>query len=172
MAIEKLKYKVLFKDEDFEIRSYPKFVMVRSPETSLRGGIGFSRLFNYISGTNSKDQRISMTAPVINDLHNNTTAFVMPEKMTLDNLPSPVQTAVEVVEMPPRLMACLSFRGKVNQEIIEMRIADLKLCLVLHDYKSIGEVELARYNPPFVLDFMKYHEVLVEVQHKPEIPHE
>jgi hypothetical protein len=67
MAIEKVKYAVLEKEDGFEIRRYdPQIVAETFVEGDLEkaGNEGFRRLYAYISGENTKKQSISMTAPV------------------------------------------------------------------------------------------------------------
>ena len=57
MAYESLKYKVLLKEKQFEIREYESFV---SMGVSNGYGGGFSKLFNYITGYNNRSQKIAM----------------------------------------------------------------------------------------------------------------
>ena len=67
IAVEKAKYAVLEKEDDFEIRQYDPQIVA---ETFVAGNLeeagneGFRRLYAYISGDNKKKQSISMTAPV------------------------------------------------------------------------------------------------------------
>ena len=62
MANEEAKYDVIDKNEVYEIRKYSDRLAV---ETS-RAGIdsNFRKLFNYISGRNDTQEKISMTTPV------------------------------------------------------------------------------------------------------------
>ena len=67
MAIEKAKYTVMEKEDEFEIRQYePQIVAETYVEGELEdvGDEGFRRLYGYISGDNTKKESISMTAPV------------------------------------------------------------------------------------------------------------
>ena len=67
MAVEKAKYEVLEKQDNFELRQYEPRIVA---ETFVEGGFeavgdeGFRRLYDYISGNNRKNMSISMTAPV------------------------------------------------------------------------------------------------------------
>jgi hypothetical protein len=73
LEIEMPTYELLQKlDENIEIRKYPasKWVCTKQSgtaeqEKSFQSGM-FYKLFNYISGTNDKTQKIAMTAPVNN----------------------------------------------------------------------------------------------------------
>ncbi len=63
---ESAPYRVLESDGKFELRDYPALAVV---ETPMRGdsGSSFQRLFRYISGLNTGDQKIAMTTPVFMD---------------------------------------------------------------------------------------------------------
>ena len=67
MAIEEAKYKVLEKDNRFEIRDYAPHILA---ETIVEGDLeeagnkAFNRLFRYISGDNRSRTKVAMTAPV------------------------------------------------------------------------------------------------------------
>ena len=77
MAYEKLTYQVLKKESAFEVRRYDAYMLMRVNRVSNRG---FSTLFNYISGDNSKHQKIQMTMPVLTDVKaKNYIAFTMPK---------------------------------------------------------------------------------------------
>ncbi|GMH99455.1 hypothetical protein TrST_g4749 [Triparma strigata] len=57
-------------DNSFEIRSYDTLqwasTVVETDSASDAGDIAFHRLFDYISGANEKEEKIDMTAPVLN----------------------------------------------------------------------------------------------------------
>ena len=101
MAVEQASYKVLAKEGPFEIRLYEPMVVASCQEADLSGGDGFSRLFNYIGGNNRDSKKISMTAPVLNrpEARQATMAFVMPNRMRLQDLPRPNDPALELVEI-------------------------------------------------------------------------
>jgi len=67
MAIEEATYKVLKKDNKFEIRDYAPHILA---ETVVEGDLeeagnkAFNRLFRYISGDNRSRDKVAMTAPV------------------------------------------------------------------------------------------------------------
>ena len=109
IAVEKAKYAVLEKEDDFEIRQYDPQIVA---ETFVAGNLeevgneGFRRLYAYISGDNKKKQSISMTAPVGQETGSEKIAmtapvsqekkdkrwritFLMPAEYTLEMLPEP-----------------------------------------------------------------------------------
>lgn len=166
MAIEKPDYEVILKEGDFEIRQYKPMIIALSKEENLRGGSGFNKLFGYISGKNKAQEKISMTAPVWNDLdkENMTIAFVMPKNYDLENLPEPQDSGVVLVEKPSRRMAALRFSGNARPSTINEKTEQLLKWMNDKNLTGLGMVELARYNPPFIPGFLKRNEVLMEIE--------
>ena len=60
---ETQSYDVIEKHDNIEIRYYPPAAKVMS-KGKINGNSNFRNLFNYISGSNSKNEKISMTTPV------------------------------------------------------------------------------------------------------------
>ena len=69
-GVEIAPYDIAEQDGPFEIRTYPRLILVTTP---MRPGIdtdkdnSFGRLFDYISGANVSAEKIAMTAPVFMD---------------------------------------------------------------------------------------------------------
>ena len=136
MAIEKAKYTVLEKEDDFELRQYePQIVAETFVEGDLEdvGNDGFRRLYAYISGENTKKQSISMTAPVGQEAGSEKIAmtapvsqekkdnqwritFLMPAEYTLETLPEPIDERVKLAQEPGRLMAAVKYSGTWSKE--------------------------------------------------------
>ncbi len=165
MSVEKASYKTVNKDGDFEIRLYDPMIIAVSQESDLKGTSGFNQLFSYISGRNQESKKIAMTAPVINSLDDEkpTMAFVMPKKYSMEELPKPMHTNIQLQEIPRRYVATISFSGNINQKIIEKKKHELIEWLKAKQITALGSIELARYNPPFIPGFIKHNELLVEV---------
>ena len=165
MAIEQPSYTILTKDDAIEVRQYPVIIVAVAQENDLRGYSGFSRVFEYISGDNAKREKIAMTSPVINTLDERamTTAFVMPKAYDLSTLPQPQSGRLALVEKPSRLVAAIRFSGNINARIIAQKAEELKAWIANHGYEVLGNLELARYNPPFIPGFLKRNEVWLEV---------
>ena len=67
MSIEEAKYKVLEKDNRFEIRDYTPHILAEiivEKDLEDAGNKAFNRLFRYISGDNRSRKKVAMTAPV------------------------------------------------------------------------------------------------------------
>lgn len=105
---EQQAYEVVRSYDDFELRRYAPHVVaevvVRAPFEDA-GNIAFRSLFRYISGLNRPQQKVSMTAPVIQRQRDQepvtepaqhgdspqgeyAVAFVLPSSLTLDTHPS------------------------------------------------------------------------------------
>ena len=165
MAVEKLYYKIIIKDGNFEVRLYDQMVVAVSKGNDLKDTSGFNQLFNYISGNNKESRKIAMTAPVINNLDDEQSniAFVMPEEYSLEDLPEPLNSELELKEIPERYVASITFSGNIKQKIIEKKKHELIEWLREKRITAINSIELARYNPPFIPGLFKRNELLVEV---------
>jgi len=166
MAIEQAAYQVLIKEGDFEIRQYEPMIVAVSNEEDLRGGGGFDKLFGYISGKNQEKKKIEMTTPVLNDLDQKkgTIAFVMPKEYSMHSIPKPLNSEVQLKELPGRKVAVIIFSGNVNPVKIDEKKNELLDWLKEKQISVTGLVELARYNPPFIPGFIKHNEILMEVK--------
>ena len=131
MAIEKAKYTVIEKEDDFEIRQYDSQIVAETyVEGDLEGvgNVGFRRLYGYISGDNQKKQSISMTAPVGQEAGSEKIAmtapvgqerkdtrwritFLMPAEYSMETLPEPTDPRVRLAENQGRLMAAIRYSG-------------------------------------------------------------
>lgn len=190
MAIEEPKYTVVDKSGEFELRAYaPRVVAETLVEGSLddASGVGFRRLADYIFGNNTsrnggnekismttpvtmapkvekaESQKISMTAPVSMQQAAGQWRmyFVMPSQYTLNTLPKPNNSAVTLRELPESRMAVLRFSGLAGEEKTTKKTAELLAWLKSKDITPIDEPELARYNPPWTLPFLRRNEVMV-----------
>lgn len=91
--VQEPKYTLIKQDNPYELRHYQSYTLVESRDSDLRGYGGFQLAFDFIQGENDRNQKISMTAPVVNRLNETgveTTAFVMPPEMEFDKVPSPI----------------------------------------------------------------------------------
>ncbi len=184
MAVEKAKYTVLEKEDDFEIRQYdPQIVAETFVEGDLEevGNEGFRRLYAYISGENTKKQSISMTAPVGQEAGSEKIAmtapvkqekkdnqwritFLMPAEYTLETLPEPNDTRVKLAQEPGRLMAAVKYSGTWSEEGYEENKALLEEYIQKRGLTKTGEPVWARYDPPFMPWFLRRNEVLIPIE--------
>jgi hypothetical protein len=166
MAVQQAPYQLLERDGSFEIRFYEPLILAVSPETDLGGASGFGRLFNFISGQNRDRKKIAMTAPVLNDFDQPqmTIAFVMPHDYQTGTVPQPEDPSVRIRELPARRVAAVVFKGNATARVIAHQRAELLDWLERRHLETIGPIELARYNPPFIPGIFKRNELWVELK--------
>jgi hypothetical protein len=185
MATEEPSYTVLEQSGDFELRAYNPMIVA---ETQVSGpmddasGAGFRLIADYIFGNNTsrtggnkvismtapvtmepESEKISMTAPVSMEQTGEQwrVHFVMPSQYTLDTLPRPNNPAVSLREVPASNYAVIRFSGLVGEKKRAAKTAELMTWLDSKGITPIGQPELARYNPPWTLPFLRRNEVMV-----------
>jgi hypothetical protein len=111
-------------------------------------------------------EKIEMTAPVsVADagglwrVH-----FVMPSKYTLETLPRPNNPAVRIRELPPARVAVVTFSGLAGERKVAEKTDDLLRWIRSRGFTAAGKPQLARYNPPWTLPFLRRNEVQVELK--------
>ena len=169
--IEKQQYKVVKKEENFEIRYYPPatFATIQSTAKSYRelGSSGFRKIAGYIFGNNETSSKIAMTSPVHMDISNegSSMSFVMPSAYDINNLPRPNDANVKLHETPGEYAAAIEFGGFANDESIKKYAAQLGKALEEKGIKTTGNFRYLGYNPPYQLIGRK-NEVIVAVEWK------
>ncbi len=152
-----------------EIRHYPSHTLISVDVQAgfdNAGNIGFRPLVNYISGANQSRTQIAMTTPVTQAPHEggvHTISFVLPEGMTPDDAPLPVDSHVRVVEKADSLVAALRFRGVWQESVATGKAQQLRDAVSNAGYETVGEVFFARYDPPITPGFLRRNEALVEI---------
>jgi hypothetical protein len=161
---ERLKYEVLRRLGQVEIRRYPRATY--AAVDGMPDDEAFGILFEYIAGGNSSGRRIEMTAPVMSTA--DSFAFVMPQGMHDTSLPTPHNERISIVETPERVVAVLRFRGRTRPRDVKGKEEELLSTLRQAGVLSRGDVLLLRYNPPFVPGFLRTNEVGIEVLPPPQ----
>lgn len=160
------RYTTLIQSGPFELRSYASYTLIEAPDQDLESYRGFRLAFNYIQGENSAAQKIAMTVPVVNTIEADriqTTAFVMPPDMPNEDVPIPLHPDLKRIVVDARLVAVFRFRMTPTMERVQAYEAKLRAWLREQGYVSVGALQLARYNPPFIPGFLKRNEVWLEV---------
>ena len=185
MAIEEPKYRVVERDGAFELRDYATYLVA---ETQVEAGfedagnIAFQRLFRYISGQNTREQKIAMTAPVTQSRgeagekiamtapvtqvasdQGYAVAFIVPAKYTLDTVPQPTDPSIRIREVPGQRVAAWRYSGRWTAANYRENEQKLRAALAARGLEASGEPVLARYNPPFMPTFLRRNEVLIPV---------
>ncbi|KAJ3675106.1 hypothetical protein LUZ60_004148 [Juncus effusus] len=196
--LETVKYKVLKRTEQYEIREVEPYFIA---ETKMTGKSGFdfngaSQSFNtlasYLFGKNNVNEQMQMTTPVFTtkiksngEKMDMTTpvitkksgeneewlmSFVLPSKYG-SKLPLPKDDSVIIKEIPKKIIAISAFSGFVTDEDVIKRESKLREALKTDSdfkLKDGSLVEIAQFNPPFTLPFARRNEISLEVERKIE----
>jgi hypothetical protein len=168
--VKQAKYEVLREINNIEIRHYLSMVIAR---VDGYGDGGFNILFDFITGNNRQKSKIAMTAPVVSEQiamtapvlsESDSIAFVMPEGLTVETTPEPLDERVKIIEIPERDVAALKFSGRWSSSIFDKKSKEMLEELTKAGIKSLGQVFAMRYNGPFTPWFMRRNEVAIEVE--------
>ncbi|XP_010486603.1 PREDICTED: heme-binding-like protein At3g10130, chloroplastic [Camelina sativa] len=194
--LETMEFKVLSKTDKYEIREVEPYFVAETTMSGENGFdfYGPSKSFNvlaeYLFGKNTIKEKMEMTTPVVTrkvqsvgekmemttpvitskakDQNQWRMSFVMPSKYGSD-LPLPKDPSVKIQEVPRKIVAVVAFSGYVTDEEIERREQELRRALQNDKKFRVKDgvsVEVAQYNPPFTLPFMRRNEVSLEVESK------
>ena len=166
MALEEPQYDVLDRSAGYEVRRYLPYVVA---EVDVAGSGADNRAFRmlagYIFGDNNDGEKMNMTAPVESrgEPDAMTYAFVMERRYTMATLPEPNDERVRLLQRPERVVAVRRFSGRWSHSNVQKNEAALLEDLAENGVRTLGPVELARYNSPFTPWFMRRNEVMVPV---------
>ena len=189
MAIEIPEYLVVEQDGSFELRAYSSYLIA---ETEVEAGfmnagnIAFGRLFRYISGANTAQAEIAMTAPVEQSSQGEKIAmtapmeqakadgvyrvgFVVPRKYNRETVPKPTDPRVSIREVPARIVAVWRYSGRWTEENFREHEQDLRRAVQARGLQAVSgdSAIIARYDAPFIPWFMRRNEVLIPLEKKP-----
>ena len=185
VATEEPKYNLIHQSGDIELREYaPKIIA----ETVVSGDLddasskGFKRIADYIFGNNNAPaggkEKIAMTAPVTMKAQSEKISmttpvtmqktdgmwrmhFVMPSQYTMETLPQPNNPAVTLRQIPSQRYAVIRFSWFAGEDKVAKKSRELLTWMKDNNITSTGSPELARYNPPWTLPFLRRNEVMI-----------
>jgi len=168
---DQVAYNVIKKIDKLEIRQYPEVIFAVVENTMTDSG--FNLLFQYISGENKAQTKISMTAPVVTSekikmtapvvTRDNYMAFAIPSYYSKDTVPIPKNPSIKIEVQPKKLMAVLRFSGRTPEKKVQEYMQELISILKTHKIQIEGEPVLMRYNSPFTPGFLRRNEVAIEI---------
>ncbi|MFM2024944.1 MAG: hypothetical protein RLZZ56_957 [Actinomycetota bacterium] len=171
MAIEKPEYRVVRSEHGIEVRDYDEYWVAEchvknESDLSMASSMAFRRLFNYISGENSANQKIEMTSPVQQTAAEAgwLISFVVPRDVSLGTIPAPKNSSISIRKVPAGRYAALVYSGSWSDEKLESKSQDLLSAVGKLGLVTDGPVCSARYNPPFMPAFLRRNEVLVRLK--------
>lgn len=124
--------------------------------------------------TSGIPERMEMTAPVLSSSSAGkfAMAFVLPLKYTMETAPVPNDSRIQLKQVPARTVAVHVFSGNPPDDVVnekaqwlmeQVRKDGYKLASRPLDTTGLGW-ELARYNPPFTIPWLKTNEIQVQLE--------
>jgi SOUL heme-binding protein len=183
-AIEEPKYQVIRHIDTVELRQYAPYVVaevVLDATAEDAGSRAFPILAGYIFGKNKGERKLAMTAPVTQTaapLKMEMTApvtqaavaggmrvqFVLPEGVTLESAPEPLDARVQLRLVPASPWAAIRYSGSWSQANYDEHLAKLQAALAAAGVATRGQPVLARYNGPMTPWFLRRNEIWLALQ--------
>jgi len=158
-------YRVVRAAGPFEVRDYPPLTVVETAMPGRESGMNgsFNRLFRFITGANESKEKISMTTPVFmtGNASNATMAFVMPAKFTAERVPKPLDSSVEVRQLPAGRFAVMRFSGGRNPINEKQALDQLKQWIASERMAELSPPVYAYFDPPWTPTFLRRNEVML-----------
>ena len=187
MAADEPEFNLIFKDKNFEIRQYKPKILAQisvSGDFDDASSKGFKILADFIFGNNisaSGSSKIDMTTPVVMEplskLIEMTTpiltegknkdwivSFIMPKEYLLNTLPKPNNRDIKIVSLPSEKYAVIVFSGLVRESSYSKQFKLLNDFIINKKLVALGQVQIARYNPPWTLPFFRRNELMIRVK--------
>ncbi|OIP99646.1 MAG: heme-binding protein [Zetaproteobacteria bacterium CG2_30_46_52] len=188
MAIEEPKFEVIEQDGDYQVRLYaPKIIaeVLIDGDLDEASSKGFRLIAAYIFGENTSakgeaekiamtapvttapsPEKIAMTAPVTMAAAGNQYRmfFVMPSSYTMATLPKPNNAKVSLREVLTQKAAVLQFSWLAGEEKVAEKTALLQQWMKNKGLQATAPAQLARYNPPWTLPFLRRNEIIIPIE--------
>ena len=164
MAYEEANYKVVVKNEIYEIRKYSDRLAVETMTSGIDSN--FRKLFNYISGRNDTQEKIKMTTPVtqVEKNGNMSMQFYLPSKFTLENAPDPNRKDVKIINIAGGYYAVLRYSGRASDGNFIKHKEILEKELQKNNISIISPPIRATYDSPFTLPMNRRNEAMFKVE--------
>ncbi len=166
MSYEEANYKVVKKNEVYEIRKYSDRLAI---ETDISNeGNSFRKLFNYISGNNDKNEEIKMTTPVtqMKKKGNMTMQFYLPSKFNKENTPAPSNSDIKILNIKEGYYAVIRYSGRASEKNFTKHKSILENQLKRDGISILSAPIKATYDGPFTLPMNRRNEAMFEINIK------
>jgi len=166
MASEEAQYNIVQKTDVYEIRYYSDRLVVQVID--LGQDNSFRKLFNYISGSNNKFEKINMTIPVTQSINESKQVmqFYLPSKFTKETTPIPSNSDLEISTIKAGFYAVIKYSGRSSDKNFFKYSKILKQELSKDEILIIGSAIKATYNGPFTLPPFRRNEAMFNVEWK------
>lgn len=184
-SLEEPKFSILEKRSWYELRQYEDYLVAEVEVIGNQGqalNSGFRYLAGYIFWGNTKQENISMTTPVsditsssekiamtvpVSDIISGDThrvQFSLPSKYTLDTLPTPNNTKVQLKKVEWYKAAVLRYTWWITEEKVNTK--KQQLISILQDawIETIWDMNSAQYNPPLSFPWTRRNEIIVKIK--------
>ena len=163
MAYEEANYEVVKQNKVYEIRKYSDRLAIETITSNQ--GSSFRKLFNYISGNNENKEEISMTTPVtqIEKKGSMTMQFYLPSKFNKDNIPSPSNSDVKILNIKGGYYAVIKYSGRASDKNFIKHKDILKNELKKNDILILSSPIKATYDKPFTLPMLRRNEAMFKI---------
>lgn len=172
---------------DIQVRQYAAYtvaeVVVAGPGPEA-GNQAFPILAGYIFGKNKGERKFAMTAPVTQaavPVRLEMTApvtqtvaaggflvqFVLPKGVTVASAPEPLDTRINLRDVPPSQVAVIRYSGFWSDSNYNEHLAKLQAGLRAAGLTWTGEPVYSRYNAPFTPWFMRRNEIWLHLAAQP-----
>ena len=180
--VEQPIYRVIETNGKIEIRDYAPMIVA---ETQVAGerekaiGEGFRIIADYIFGNNLSSQKVSMTAPVTQQISEKIAMtapvtqqiegnswkvrFVMPAGYTMETLPKPNNPAINIIMIEGKHFAAIRFSGLASENSLKRHTDELMEFIRAKTLTVASAPAYAFYNPPWTLPFLRRNEIMLEV---------
>ena len=181
--VETPKFKILSTFNKIEIRAYKPMLIAEIDVRETRKEAvsqGFRSLADFIFGNNIRNDKIKMTAPVVQQSSEKIkmtapvvqqsssqgwkVSFVMPSSYTLHDIPKPLNNEIIIKEIPARKMAVIKFNGRNEEDNISKYENKLLKFMEQNNFVHEENPEYAFYNPPWTLPVLRRNEVMFEIK--------
>lgn len=178
---EQLNYTVIDKIGDAEVRQYPSRVVAEVNDMK-NDNEAFMLLFRYISGQNSANENVAMTAPVQVDKGSMKIAmtapvesaksgdnavnmrFFLPRSFSADNAPKPNDPRIKILRLPDEMFAAVTYSGSNSDERFRSKSNVLRNILAGSKWKPVSAPSFLGYDPPFAIPFLRRNEAIIKVE--------
>jgi hypothetical protein len=177
-------YGLMEEHDSIEIRHYYPYLTAQTEDSGDYDAAtekSFFRLFDYINGNNQTQQKITMTAPVLQESKgkkiemtapvfqeqsgkNWTMRFVLPLEFDITTAPKPTDPKITLAEVPEKKVVVLRFTGFFSESSLSEKKSELMAWLKEKKIKPLSEPLSAGYNPPWTIPFLRRNEIHIDIE--------
>lgn len=174
---EEPEYYLIRSNGEKEIRKYSDFTMasITVPVEDNYEQARFqahSTLCNYIFGKNHLSHQMAMASVVLHEVKlqddgrkNITMSFILPSKYNFENAPEPLDSRIILNQKSSCMVACRKYSGPNDEEKVQKYTLELRDWLSQYSsYKVAPQVQVAEYDGPSTLSFLRKYEVHIDVR--------